>query len=76
MKIAIGSDHGGYGLKEIVYRHLTEKGLEVTDFGAHNEESVDYPDYAKSVAEAVAAGKYDLWNINMWNWYRHEYSSQ
>lgn len=58
MKIAIGSDHGGYGLKEVIYKFLQEEGFEVTDFGTHNEESCDYPVYAQKVAEAVAAGKY------------------
>ena len=58
MKIAIGSDHGGYGLKELIYQYLQEKGHEVTDFGTHNEESCDYPVYAQKVAEAVAAAKY------------------
>ena len=60
MKIAIGSDHGGYGLKEIIYRHLKDKGVDITDYGTHNEDSVDYPDYAERVAEAVAAEKYDF----------------
>ena len=58
MKVAIGSDHGGYQLKELVYQHLQETGVEITDFGTHNEDSTDYPDYAEKVAEAVAAGKY------------------
>lgn len=58
MKIAIGSDHGGYALKEYIYQYLLEAGYEVTDFGTHNEESCDYPVYAQKVAEAVAAGKY------------------
>ena len=58
MKIAIGSDHGGYALKELIYRHLVDKEYEVTDFGTHSEESCDYPLYAQKVAEAVAAGKY------------------
>jgi len=58
MKIAIGSDHGGYALKELIYKALQEEGFEVTDFGTHDEESCDYPVYAQKVAEAVAAGKY------------------
>lgn len=58
MKIAIGSDHGGYVLKEQIYQYLLEEGWDVTDFGTHNEESCDYPVYAQKVAEAVAAGKY------------------
>ena len=51
--IAIGSDHGGYELKEHVKKHLEEKGIEVKDFGTYSEESVDYPDCAKPVCEAV-----------------------
>ncbi len=58
MKIAIGSDHGGYVLKEFIYQYLLEEGYEVTDFGTHDEESCDYPVYAQKVAEAVSAGKY------------------
>ena len=58
MKVAIGSDHGGFELKELIYQHLQETGVEITDFGTHNEDSTDYPDYAGKVAEAVAAGKY------------------
>ncbi|MEK6221963.1 MAG: RpiB/LacA/LacB family sugar-phosphate isomerase, partial [Chloroflexota bacterium] len=47
--VAIGADHGGYSLKEILETHLKEKGYEVVDFGTHNQESVDYPDFAKVV---------------------------
>lgn len=57
MKIIIGSDHGGYSLKEKLIKHLVEKGYEVEDYGTTNEESVDYPDYAQKVGEAVASGK-------------------
>lgn len=55
--IAIGSDHGGYQLKQEIMKHLSEKGLEYNDFGTYNEESCDYPDYGKAVARAVASGK-------------------
>jgi len=58
MKIAIGSDHGGYALKEILYQTLLDEDWQVTDFGTHNEESCDYPETAQKVAEAVASGKY------------------
>lgn len=54
MKIGIGSDHGGYNLKKQVKEFLEEKGIEVSDFGTNSSDSVDYPDYAKKVAEAVA----------------------
>ena len=57
--IAIGSDHGGYELKEKVKKHLEERGYEVKDFGTFSTESVDYPDIALPVAEAVAAGEYE-----------------
>ncbi len=52
-KIAIGSDHAGYQLKEILKEELNKKGLEVVDFGCPSEESIDYPDYAHPVAEYV-----------------------
>lgn len=55
--IAIGSDHGGYELKEHVKKHLEEKGIEVKDFGVFSEESVDYPDCARPVCEAVLNGE-------------------
>lgn len=57
MKIIIGSDHGGFSLKEHLKQYLVAKGHEVEDYGTTNEESVDYPDYAQKVGEAVAAGK-------------------
>jgi ribose 5-phosphate isomerase B len=51
--IAIGCDHGGYKLKEEVKRYLEETGLEVEDVGTYSEDSVNYPEYAAKVAEAV-----------------------
>ena len=42
MKIAVGSDHGGFALKEAVKKHLESKGIEVEDFGCYSTESVDY----------------------------------
>lgn len=57
--IAIGSDHGGYELKEHVKKHLEERGMLVKDFGVHSEASVDYPDCAKPVCEAVLSGEYE-----------------
>ena len=59
MKIAIGSDHGGYFLKEHIKRYLQEKEYDIEDFGTHSSESVDYPDIAVKVAEAVAEGQYE-----------------
>lgn len=55
--IAIGSDHGGYELKEFVKRHLIENGIEVKDYGVFNEDSVDYPDCARPVCKAVQNGE-------------------
>lgn len=56
MKIALASDHAGYREKERLKPLLREMGLEVEDLGAVSEESVDYPDYARRVAEMVARG--------------------
>ena len=58
--IAIGSDHGGYQMKERIKKLLDELGYCHRDFGAFSEESVDYPDFAHAVAQAVANGKCDL----------------
>ncbi|EDP73771.1 ribose 5-phosphate isomerase B, partial [Hydrogenivirga sp. 128-5-R1-1] len=57
MKVAIGSDHAGYDLKEVIKNHLEKKGFEVIDKGAFSKERVDYPVYGEAVAEAVASGK-------------------
>lgn len=51
--IAIGSDHGGYKLKEEVKRYLEETGIEYEDVGTYSEESVSYPEFATKVAEEV-----------------------
>lgn len=60
MKIAIGSDHGGVGLKSEILSYLQGKGVQVKDFGTNSTESCDYPDYAVTVAEAVANKEYEL----------------
>ena len=57
MKIALGCDHGGFPLKEVVASHLKDKGIEVLDCGCYNEEAVDYPVYAKKVTDAVLSGE-------------------
>ena len=57
--IALGADHGGYELKEKLKQWMDENGIEYKDFGTYSTEPVDYPDIAKPVAEAVAAGKYE-----------------
>lgn len=55
--VAIGSDHGGFPLKERIAFKLKEAGWEVTDCGTDSHESVDYPDFAHAVAEKVASGE-------------------
>ena len=60
MIIAIGSDHGGYELKEEISKYLKGRGISVKDFGTHSLDSVDYPVYGESVAEAVASGTAEL----------------
>lgn len=59
MRIAIGCDHAGYRYKEAIKALLTDLGHEVIDFGAHSEEAVDYPDFVRPVAEAVARGEFE-----------------
>ena len=56
MKIALGSDHGGYALKCKIKEHLEGQGYECVDFGCHSLESCDYPDFGEAAARAVAAG--------------------
>ena len=60
LRIAVGADHAGLHVKEAVKSYLEGAGHTVTDAGTWSEESVDYPDYAKKVAEAVAKGDADL----------------
>ncbi|HWE64953.1 MAG TPA: ribose 5-phosphate isomerase B [Chloroflexota bacterium] len=59
MRVALGSDDAGFGLKQIIHRHLEARGFKVRDFGVASPEpsEADYPDIARSVAEAVAAGE-------------------
>ena len=59
MKIAIGSDHAGYELKELIKNHLQEKGFDIKDFGTGSTASTDYPDFAVRVGEAVAAKDFE-----------------
>ena len=59
MKVAIGSDHGGFDIKEAVIAHLKERGTEYKDFGCYDKSSCDYPEYGRAVAEAVAGGGFD-----------------
>jgi ribose 5-phosphate isomerase B len=60
MNIAIAADHGGYALKEQIRSWLAGNGYAVTDFGCESADSVDYPDYAQTVARQIAGGKFDL----------------
>ena len=55
--IALGCDQGGFELKQEVMKHLTERGLEFKDYGSYDEKSVDYPEYAKKVANAILEGE-------------------
>ena len=57
MKIAVGSDHAGFRYKEKIKQLLDDLGHEVTDFGTHSEEPIDYPLFIRPVAEAVADGQ-------------------
>lgn len=55
--IAIGSDHGGYDLKQVVIKYLEEQGIAYKDFGCYDKNSCDYPLFGKAAAEAVASGE-------------------
>src|SRR3954470_12150223 len=57
---ALGADHGGYELKEILKQHLARQGVSLVDLGTHSTLSTDYPDYAQSVAESIIAHKAEL----------------
>ena len=54
-KFSIGSDHGGFELKQEIMKYLEEKKIEYKDYGCYNTNSVDYPEYAKKVANAVVS---------------------
>ncbi len=56
MRVAIGADHGGYDLKEVIKKHISILGHEVDDVGCFSLESVDYPAYGKTVCEQVRNG--------------------
>ena len=55
--IALGSDHGGYSLKEHIKAYLEGKGLAYKDFGTHSTDSCDYPEFGRAAAESVASGE-------------------
>lgn len=55
--IALGADHGGFKFKESIKKHLDDMGVAYKDFGTNSEESVDYPIYAKKVADSIVSGE-------------------
>jgi ribose 5-phosphate isomerase B len=59
MKIALGSDHAGFALKEVIARFLTDEQIPFKDFGVNSADRADYPDTGIPVAEAVASGEFD-----------------
>ena len=59
MRIALGADHGGFPVKEMLRRRLVQAGHAVVDLGTRGEESTDYPDFARAVGRAVASGRVD-----------------
>jgi len=59
MKIAIGSDHGGYKLKKKLLKFLETKGYELADMGTHSEESCDYPIIGYKVASSISSGQFE-----------------
>lgn len=60
MKIALGADHAGFELKDLIKQHLQAQGMSVRDEGASSPDSVDYPDYARAVAHDVSEQRADL----------------
>lgn len=59
-KIIIGSDHTGFRLRNLLFKYLVEKGYDIEDAGTYDENSCDYPDYAKKVSLSVASGESDF----------------
>ncbi len=57
--IAIGSDHGGFDLKQVIIGYLKEKGIPYRDYGCPDKNSCDYPVFGRAAAEAVASGECD-----------------
>jgi len=60
MRIAVGSDHAGYPLKQFLAAHLAELGHDVDDLGTDSEQPVDYPEYGAAVGRAVTEGRAQL----------------
>ena len=59
MRVALASDHAGFELKEKIAAYLAEAGFEILDLGTHNEEPVDYPDFARAIGKALQQQKVD-----------------
>jgi len=59
MKIALGCDHRGLGLKREIMKFLEQSGYKYKDFGCHRAGAADYPDFARKVGQAVASGEFD-----------------
>ena len=57
--IAIGSDHAGYGLKQIIIQHLDDLGIAFNDYGTYSSMSCDYPDFAEAVSQVIIKGQAD-----------------
>ena len=57
--IALGCDHGGYALEQVIMKYLDDRGLAYKDFGTYSTDSCDYPPFARAAAEAVASGECD-----------------
>lgn len=60
MAVVIGSDHGGFELKQVITEHLKTKGIEVTDVGCYDTNSVDYPDIAEKAAKELLSGNFEF----------------
>ena len=59
-KIAIGCDHGGYEIKELIKSSLEKDDLEISDFGCYDNSSVDYPDIANSLCKSIESGQHEI----------------
>ena len=66
MKIALGADHAGYKIKQMIKKHLLKLGHKIEDFGTASTQSVDYPDFAFKVAESVAKGENEKGILFCW----------
>ena len=69
--VCIASDHAGYNMKEFIKNNLVDKKVSIFDLGPFNNNSVDYPDYAKKLANRIKQKKERCRNIGMW--FRHWY---